>query len=158
MRIGTNLAITVGIGVVLVICMMINQQLANSLVAKQAELERDEQLVTADLLRASIALQRMQTGTRELRVVRQSHAAGKARSRAEAGISRRCGRAQGVQNTTNDAVGAIKEISGTIGHMSEIAATITAAVSGQGTATQDISHNVAMAAEGASRWRPTSPT
>jgi methyl-accepting chemotaxis protein len=68
LRIGTKLAITVGIGVLLVISMIVNQQFANSLVAQQAELERDEQFVTADLLRASIALQRMQIGTREIRL------------------------------------------------------------------------------------------
>jgi methyl-accepting chemotaxis protein len=54
-----------------------------------------------------------------------------------------------MQNTTNDAVDAIKEISGTIGHISEIAATITTAVNTQGAATQEIAHNVAMAAQGA---------
>src|SRR5580693_177277 len=68
LRIGVKLALTVGVGVVLVISMIVNQQLANSLVAQQAELERDEQFVTADLLRASIDLQRMQTGTREIRL------------------------------------------------------------------------------------------
>jgi methyl-accepting chemotaxis protein len=68
MRIGTKLAITVGIGVVLVISMIVNQQFANSQVAQQAKLELDEQFVTADLLRASIALQRMQIGTREIRL------------------------------------------------------------------------------------------
>lgn len=68
MRIGTKLAITAGIGVLLVISMMVNQQFANSLVAQQGKLERDEQFVTADLLRASIALQRMQIGTREIRL------------------------------------------------------------------------------------------
>jgi methyl-accepting chemotaxis protein len=68
MRIGTKLAITIGIGVLLVISMIVNQQFANSLVAQQAELERDEQFATADLLRASIALQRMQIGTREIRL------------------------------------------------------------------------------------------
>ncbi|HEY6254194.1 MAG TPA: methyl-accepting chemotaxis protein [Xanthobacteraceae bacterium] len=68
MRIGTKLAIAVGIGVVLVISMIVNQQRADSLVLQQAKLERDEQFVTADLLRASIALQRMQIGTREIRL------------------------------------------------------------------------------------------
>ena len=47
-RIGTKLAITVGIGVVLVAGMMVNQQISNASVAQQAELERNEQFVTAD--------------------------------------------------------------------------------------------------------------
>ena len=67
-RIGTKLAITVGIGVVLVAGMIINQQLSNASVAQQTELERAEQFVTADILRAGVALQRMQTGTREIRL------------------------------------------------------------------------------------------
>ena len=67
-RIGTKLAITVGIGVVLVAGMIVNQQLSNSSVARQTELARDEQFVIADLLSASVALQRMQLGTREIRL------------------------------------------------------------------------------------------
>jgi methyl-accepting chemotaxis protein len=67
-RIGTKLAITVGIGVVLVAGMIVNQQLSNASVAQQAELARNEQFVAADLLRAGVALQRMQIGTREIRL------------------------------------------------------------------------------------------
>jgi hypothetical protein len=67
-RVGTKLAITVGIGVVLVAGMIGNQQLSNASLAQQAELERNEQFVTADMLRAAVALQRMQTGTREIRL------------------------------------------------------------------------------------------
>jgi len=67
-RIGTKLAITVGIGVVLVAGMIANQQISNASVARYAELERNEQFVTADMLRASVDLQRMQTGTREIRL------------------------------------------------------------------------------------------
>ena len=65
-RIGTKLAITVG--VVLVAGMIANQQISNASVARHAELERNEQFVTADMLRASVDLQRMQTGTREIRL------------------------------------------------------------------------------------------
>jgi signal transduction histidine kinase/DNA-binding response OmpR family regulator len=67
-RIGTKLAITVGIGVVLVAGMIVNQQLSNTSVAQQTELARDEQFVIADLLSASVALQRMQVGAREIRL------------------------------------------------------------------------------------------
>jgi methyl-accepting chemotaxis protein len=67
-RIGTKLAVTVGIGVVLVAGMMLNQQLSNASLAQQAELERNEQFVTADMLRGGVALQRMQIGTREIRL------------------------------------------------------------------------------------------
>ena len=63
-RIGTKLAVTVGIGVVLVAGMMLNQQVSNASLAQQAELERNEQFVTADMLRGGVALQRMQIGTR----------------------------------------------------------------------------------------------
>jgi signal transduction histidine kinase/CheY-like chemotaxis protein/HAMP domain-containing protein len=67
-RIGAKLAITVGIGVVLVAGMIVNQQLSNTSVARQTELARDEQFVISDLLSASVALQRMQVGTREIRL------------------------------------------------------------------------------------------
>lgn len=67
-RIGTKLAITVGIGVVLVAGMIVNQQLSNISIAQQTELARDEQFVIADLLSASVALQRMQVGAREIRL------------------------------------------------------------------------------------------
>jgi methyl-accepting chemotaxis protein len=67
-RIGTKLAITVGIGVVLVAGMIVNQQLSNTSVARQTKLARDEQFVIADLLSASVALQRMQVGAREIRL------------------------------------------------------------------------------------------
>jgi methyl-accepting chemotaxis protein len=54
----------------------------------------------------------------------------------------------GIQNATQDSVSAIKEIGATIGHMSEIASTIAAAVEEQGAATQEISRNVQQAAQG----------
>jgi methyl-accepting chemotaxis protein len=54
----------------------------------------------------------------------------------------------GMQSATQDAVGAIKEIGGTIGRISEIAAAIAAAVEQQGAATQEISRNVQQAAQG----------
>jgi methyl-accepting chemotaxis protein len=54
----------------------------------------------------------------------------------------------GIQAATNDSVGAIREISGTIEKLSEIASAIAAAVEQQGAATQEISRNVQRAAEG----------
>jgi methyl-accepting chemotaxis protein len=54
----------------------------------------------------------------------------------------------GIQVATNESVGAIKEISGTIERLSEIASTIAAAVEEQGAATQEISRNVQQAAQG----------
>jgi methyl-accepting chemotaxis protein len=54
----------------------------------------------------------------------------------------------GIQAATQDSVGAIKEISGTIEKLSEIASTIAAAVEEQGAATQEISRNVQQAAQG----------
>jgi methyl-accepting chemotaxis protein len=54
----------------------------------------------------------------------------------------------GMQAATHDSVVAIKEISATIGHVSEIAGTIAAAVEEQGAATQEISRNVQEAAKG----------
>jgi methyl-accepting chemotaxis protein len=56
----------------------------------------------------------------------------------------------GIQSATQDSVGAIKEIGDTIGRMSEISATIAAAVEQQGAATQEISRNIQHAALGTS--------
>jgi methyl-accepting chemotaxis protein len=54
----------------------------------------------------------------------------------------------GIQAATQDSVGAIHEISGTIGKLSEISSAIAAAVEEQGAATQEISRNVQQAAHG----------
>ncbi len=54
----------------------------------------------------------------------------------------------GIQNATQESVGAIKEIGDTIDRMSEIASTIASAVEEQGAATQEISRNVQQAAQG----------
>ncbi|TPQ34486.1 methyl-accepting chemotaxis protein [Bradyrhizobium guangdongense] len=54
----------------------------------------------------------------------------------------------GIQAATEDSVGAIKAISGTIERLSEISSTIAAAVEEQGAATQEISRNVQQAAQG----------
>ena len=53
-----------------------------------------------------------------------------------------------IQAATQESVGAIKEISGTIEKLSEISATIASAVEEQGAATQEISRNVQQAAQG----------
>jgi methyl-accepting chemotaxis protein len=54
----------------------------------------------------------------------------------------------GIQTATQESVGAIQEISGTIERLSEISSTIAAAVEQQGAATQEISRNVQQAAHG----------
>jgi methyl-accepting chemotaxis protein len=54
----------------------------------------------------------------------------------------------GIQAATQESVGAIREISGTIEKLSEISSTIAAAVEEQGAATQEISRNVQQAAQG----------
>ncbi len=54
----------------------------------------------------------------------------------------------GIQAATQESVGAIEEISGTIEKLSEISSTIAAAVEEQGAATQEISRNVQQAAQG----------
>jgi methyl-accepting chemotaxis protein len=54
----------------------------------------------------------------------------------------------GMQAATRESVVAIKEISGTIGRVSEIAATIAAAIEEQGAATQEIARSVQQAAIG----------
>jgi methyl-accepting chemotaxis protein len=54
----------------------------------------------------------------------------------------------GIQAATQDSVNAIREISGTIERLSEIASTIASAVEEQGATTQEISRNVQRAAEG----------
>ena len=53
-----------------------------------------------------------------------------------------------IQSATQESVGAIREISGTIERLAEIASTIAAAVEEQGAATQEISRNVQQAAHG----------
>ncbi len=67
-RIGAKLAATVSIGIVLVAGMILNQRANNAMLAQNAEFERIEQLFAADLLRAGVALQRMQIGIREIRL------------------------------------------------------------------------------------------
>jgi methyl-accepting chemotaxis protein len=54
----------------------------------------------------------------------------------------------GIQTATQESVGAIQVISGTIERLSEISSTIAAAVEQQGAATQEISRNVQQAAHG----------
>jgi methyl-accepting chemotaxis protein len=54
----------------------------------------------------------------------------------------------GIQSATEDSVGAIRDISGTISQLSEIASAIAAAVEQQGAATQEIARNVQQAAQG----------
>jgi methyl-accepting chemotaxis protein len=54
----------------------------------------------------------------------------------------------GIQAATQESVGAIQAISGTIEKLSEISSTIAAAVEEQGAATQEISRNVQQAAQG----------
>jgi PAS domain S-box-containing protein len=54
----------------------------------------------------------------------------------------------GIQAATQDSVNAIREISETIGKLSEISSTIASAVEEQGAATQEISRNVQQAAQG----------
>ncbi len=54
----------------------------------------------------------------------------------------------GIQNATQESVTAIRDISATIGRLSEVSSTIAAAVEEQGAATQEISRNVQQAAHG----------
>ena len=54
----------------------------------------------------------------------------------------------GMQGATQESVAAIKEIGGTIGQISEIAATIATAVEQQGSATQEIARSVQNVAQG----------
>jgi methyl-accepting chemotaxis protein len=53
-----------------------------------------------------------------------------------------------IQEATQESVGAIKEISGIIARMSEVASAIACAVEEQGAATREISRNVQQAAQG----------
>jgi methyl-accepting chemotaxis protein len=54
----------------------------------------------------------------------------------------------GMQDATQESVAAIKEIGGTIGQISDIASSISAAVEQQGTATQEIARSVQNVAQG----------
>ena len=56
-----------------------------------------------------------------------------------------------IQAATEESVGSIREISGTIERLSEISSTVAAAVEEQGAATQEISRNVQQAAQGTQR-------
>jgi methyl-accepting chemotaxis protein len=56
-----------------------------------------------------------------------------------------------IQAATEQSVGAIREISGTIERLSEISSAVAAAVEEQGAATQEISRNVLQAAHGTQR-------
>ncbi|MBK5960696.1 chemotaxis protein [Rhodoplanes elegans] len=58
------------------------------------------------------------------------------------------GQVSGMQMATTDSVTAIKEISATIGQISEIAGAIAAAAEQQGTATREIARNIQQAAAG----------
>jgi methyl-accepting chemotaxis protein len=57
----------------------------------------------------------------------------------------------GIQAATQESVGAIGAISGTIARLSEISSAIAAAVEEQGAATQEIARNVQQAAQGTQR-------
>ncbi|MGV7215438.1 HAMP domain-containing methyl-accepting chemotaxis protein [Bradyrhizobium sp. UFLA05-112] len=57
----------------------------------------------------------------------------------------------GIQAATEESVGSIREIGGTIERLSEISAAVAAAVEEQGAATQEISRNVQHAARGTQR-------
>src|SRR6202043_2006958 len=57
----------------------------------------------------------------------------------------------GMQTATQESGAAIKETSGTIGRISEISATMAAAVEEQGAATQEIARNVSEAAKGTTK-------
>jgi len=58
------------------------------------------------------------------------------------------GQINSMQTATQDSVLAIKEIGGTIAHISEIASVIAAAIEEQSVATQEIARNVQQAAHG----------
>jgi methyl-accepting chemotaxis protein len=60
-----------------------------------------------------------------------------------------------MQTATAESVGAIKEIDGTIGRISEIAAVIAAAVDEQGAATGEIARSVQQAATGTAQVAET---
>jgi methyl-accepting chemotaxis protein len=64
----------------------------------------------------------------------------------------------GIEAATQDSVGAVQEISGTIEKLSEISTVIAAAVEEQGAATQEISRNVQQAPTARGRSPPTSAT
>ncbi|MBW7964381.1 methyl-accepting chemotaxis protein [Bradyrhizobium sp. BR 10261] len=57
----------------------------------------------------------------------------------------------GIQTATEESVGSIREISGTIERLSEISSAVAAAVEEQGAATQEISRNIQQAAHGTQR-------
>src|SRR5262249_11560062 len=84
LRIGGKLAATAGFGVLLVVGMIVNQQLSNADVARQDDLATSEQVTAADILRAGIALQRMQLEIREIRLTITETEADEALARLQA--------------------------------------------------------------------------
>ena len=55
---------------------------------------------------------------------------------------------QGIQNSTSNAVAAVKEVAGAVRQIDEVTTAIASAVEQQGAATREISHNVHLAATG----------
>ncbi len=68
LRIGTKLAVSAGIGVVLVAGMLVNEQFTSRSVIRQSETANNEQLAAMEVLHAGMALERMQIEIRESRL------------------------------------------------------------------------------------------
>ena len=104
LRIGTKLAISVSLGVVLVAGMILNQQFGNASVGRQAERGRTDQAVATDLLHAGVALQHMQIGTREIRLAISEREAGEALALLQDDRNNAVGFLQAAYNGYVDAV------------------------------------------------------
>jgi methyl-accepting chemotaxis protein len=126
-RVGTKIVVTVGVGAILVAGMLINQQVSNGVLAQQSELERNEQLVTTSLLRASIALQQMQIGTREIRLAISEREADQAMSHMRASMDSAISNLQtAVQRCTdNDTCQRLERLVNAAKEYTETAAAVT---------------------------------
>jgi methyl-accepting chemotaxis protein len=129
LRIGTKLAISVGLGVVLVAGMILNQQFGNASVGRQAERGRTDQAVATDLLHAGVALQHMEIGTREIRLAISEREAGEALALLQDDRNNAIGFLQAAYNGCVDAVNRarLQKIIALAKDYAEAAAAMTAA-------------------------------
>jgi methyl-accepting chemotaxis protein len=71
MRIGTKLGISAGLGVVLVIAIIVNEQIGNNAVERQSAIAQRQQAIALEVANAERLLRRAQLAGRDLRIARK---------------------------------------------------------------------------------------